>query len=205
MWSDETASVRSRSNTATGCGARWPATAAACRPTTCCCTLCSPEDICIRVTAFNRGPEAANLHIMPHLWFRNTWSWTDPRLSEPTIEVGPAHKQYVSLIADDSTGPPLRNLQFQYSLGRRYLYGDSEGQPLFTNNETICSRIHTCDERCPSQYVKDAFHRYIIHGEACVNPEQTGTKACIHYSYEVPASGSVVLRIRLVRISCLVL
>ena len=116
--------------------------------------------------------------------------WTDPRLSEPTIEVGPAHKQYVSLIADDSTGPPLRNLQFQYSLGRRYLYGDSEGQPLFTNNETICSRIHTCDERCPSQYVKDAFHRYIIHDEACVNPEQTGTKACIHYSYEVPASGS---------------
>ena len=157
----------------------------------------SPEDICMRVEAFNRGPEPAALHILPHLWFRNTWAWTHPRLSEPIIEVGPAQKQHVSLLADESKGPPIRNLQFPYNLGRRYLYGDGGGEPLFTNNETNCARIHTCDEGCPSRYVKDAFHRHIIHGENCVNPQQQGTKACIHYSYEVPASGSVVLRMRL--------
>ncbi len=77
----------------------------------------SPEDICIRIEAFNRGPEAAELHIIPHLWFRNTWAWTDPRGSEPTIEKGPSGKDHVSLLADDSNGPHLENLQFRYSLG----------------------------------------------------------------------------------------
>ncbi len=142
----------------------------------------SPEDICIRIEIFNRGAEAAKLHLFPHLWFRNTWAWSDPRGGEPTIRVGPGSDDYVSLLADDSTAPPLENLQFRYGLGRRYLYSATGGEPLFTNNETNCSRLHGPHECSSTPYVKDAFHRYIIHGEPCVNPQQVGTKACIHYT-----------------------
>src|ERR1700758_2834012 len=70
-----------------------------------------PEDICIRIEAFNRGPEAARLHILPHLWFRNTWAWTNPPGSEPSITGSPLGGKPVSLIADDSTAPPIPNLQ----------------------------------------------------------------------------------------------
>ncbi len=156
----------------------------------------SPEDICIRIEAFNRGPDAAELHIIPHVWFRNTWAWTEPRGGEPAIEKGPSGKDHVSLLADDSNGPHLDNLQFRYSLGRRLLYGPSDGELLFTNNETNVARVYGTAGK-PNLYAKDAFHRYIVNGEACVNPNQSGTKACIHYSHSVPAQGSVVLRLRL--------
>ncbi len=156
----------------------------------------SPEDVCIRLEAFNRGPEAASLHILPHLWFRNTWAWTTPRRSQPVIELGPGVDDDVSIVADDSKGPRLENLPFRYNLGQRYLYCPKGGEILFTNNDTNATR---CFGAAPDgNYVKDAFHRYIIHGEACVNPEQVGTKACIHYSHQVPAQGSVVLQLRLV-------
>jgi len=157
----------------------------------------SPEDICIRVEAFNRGPEAAELHILPHLWFRNTWAWSDPRKSEPTIAKGPAGKSYLSLLADDSQGPPLENLQFSYRLGRRYLYGPPGGELLFTNNETNATRLYGSAQN-PTPYVKDAFHRYLVNGEACVNREQVGTKACLHYLHKIAAQGCEVLHLRLV-------
>jgi len=157
----------------------------------------SPEDICIRIEAFNRGPEPATLHLLPHLWFRNTWAWTDPPGSEPIIQAGPGNTKCVSLIADDSTASSLENLQFRYKLGRRYLYGDGGCELLFTKNETNCSRLHGPEATNSTPYVKDAFHRYIVNGEACVNPQRVGTKACIHYSLEVPASDSTVLRLRL--------
>ena len=156
----------------------------------------SPEDICIRLEAFNRGPEAAELHVLPHLWFRNTWAWTHPRGSEPEIKLGHSGRDYRSLLADDSNGPRLENLAFHYNLGRRYLYGPDGGEALFTNNETNTARLYGSTDGC-SAYVKDAFHRCIIHGEACVSPEQAGTKACIHYSYQVASQASVVLRLRL--------
>ena len=157
----------------------------------------SPDDICIRVEAFNRGPEPATLHLLPHLWFRNTWAWTDPPGSQPVIQAGPGNAKYGSLIADDSTSSSLENLQFHYHLGTRHLYGDSGGELLFTNNETNRSRVFGPDATNSSPYVKDAFHRYIVDGEACINPQRVGTKACIHYSREVPALGSTVLRLRL--------
>ena len=156
----------------------------------------SPEDICIRLEAFNRGPEAAGLHILPHLWFRNTWAWSNPRRGEPVIELGSETRDDVSILADDSKGPRLENLPFRYNLGRRYLYSPKGGEMLFTNNETNVERCFGAPH--DGTYVKDAFHRYVIHGEACVNPNQVGTKACVHYSYDVPAQGSVVLRLRLV-------
>jgi hypothetical protein len=78
----------------------------------------APEDICIRIEAFNRGPEAASLRILPHLWFRNTWAWSNPLGQEPSIVCGWAGNTHIMLVADDSNAPPIPNLQFPYSLGQ---------------------------------------------------------------------------------------
>ncbi len=159
----------------------------------------SPEDICIRVEAFNRGPDAAELHVLPHLWFRNTWSWTEPPSGTPTIrtEQRPAAKEHATLVADDSTAKPLQNIQLQYALGRRYLYAAAGGELLFTDNETNSSRLYGPSVMNRTPYVKDAFHRHIVNGEASVNPRQLGTKACVHYRSQVTAGGSMVWRLRL--------
>ena len=156
----------------------------------------SPEDICIRVEVFNRGPDAAEFHFLPHLWFRNTWSWTDPPSGEPTIQPGIAN-QHLTLMADDSTAKPLENIQLQYALGPRFLYAPSGGESMFTNNETNAFRLYGPSAVNRSPYVKDAFHRYVVNGEQCVNPRQLGTKACIHYRCEVAGKSSVSFRLRL--------
>jgi hypothetical protein len=154
------------------------------------------EDICIRIEAFNRGPETATLHLLPHLWFRNTWAWTDPPSSEPIIAVESSGQGPIILVADDLNIVQLRNLQFPYSLGQRYLYAPAGGEAFFTDNESNAVRLYGCStNRKP--HVKDAFHRHLIHGENCVNPARRGTKSCIRYSYQVPARESVVLRMRL--------
>ncbi len=157
----------------------------------------SPEDFCIRIEAFNRGPRAAELHFLPHLWFRNTWSWMDPPGSKPAIRCGEAGGQHQTLIADDSTAKPLENIQLQYALGPRYLYAPSDGKPLFTDNETNAAHLYGPSAVNHSPYVKDAFHRYVVNGEFCINRRQIGTKACIHYQGRVAAGGSIVWRLRL--------
>ena len=157
----------------------------------------SGEDLCIRIEAVNRGPDAAPLHILPHLWFRNIWSWTDPPGKAPVILEGPTAEGAVSLIADDSGAERLKNLPFDYRLGKRYLYAEANGQPLFTDNETNAQRLFGVPNTNP--YCKDAFHRAIVNGDqGAVHPDRTGTKSCLHYQYTVPAGGSVVLRLRLV-------
>jgi hypothetical protein len=153
------------------------------------------EDVCIRIEAFNRGPETAELHLIPHLWFRNTWAWTDPRTSEPRIMLADG-ADGVALMADDSNAQALRNLQFQYALGERYLYGPGGGRALFTDNESNNVRLYGCAGN-PREHVKDAFHRHIVNGETSVNAGHVGTKACIDYRYRVAAGGSAVLRMRL--------
>jgi hypothetical protein len=158
----------------------------------------SPEDICIRIEAINRGPEAAELHLLPHLWFRNNWTWTDPPTAEPAIRLGKNEntRDHITVIADDSHATSLRNLQFPYSLGPHYLYAPQGGRPLFTGNENNAVRLYGCaDNRKP--YVKDAFHRQIVNHENSVNPAQTGTKSCIQYSQAIPPGKSMVLRLRL--------
>jgi len=82
----------------------------------------SPEDLVIRVTIHNRGPDAAPIHLLPHLWFRNTWTWSEPSGLEPRIELGPTGPEFVSLLADDRTATPPRSLLFKYCLGPLYLY-----------------------------------------------------------------------------------
>ena len=156
----------------------------------------STEDLCIRIEAFNRGPESAPLHVLPQLWFRNTWSWTDPPGPPRVILEARATDEAIGLIADDTDSERLKNLPFDYQLGKRYLYGQAGGQALFTDNETNEMRLYGI----PSiyRYTKDAFHRAIVNGEQeAVNPKQTGSKACFHYHYLVPACGSVVVRLRL--------
>ncbi len=154
------------------------------------------EDICIKIEAFNRGPEDAPLHIIPHLWFRNTWAWTDPRDAEPSIYPGPPAGDCETLIASDCSAQIVKNLAFSYNLGPRYLYADG-GEMLFTNNDTNPSRAPVVGAPPSQPYYKDGFHRYIVNGEAAINPARTGTKACFHYNLTVPAGGSVVVRLRL--------
>jgi hypothetical protein len=156
----------------------------------------SPEDICIRIEVFNRGAESAPLHILPHLWFRNTWAWTNPPASEPTILRAAAGKNNIGLIADDSAGPPIPNLQFPYSLGKYYLYAPVGGDVVFTDNETNAPRVYGLWAANRKPHAKDAFHRYIVNGEQCVKYEG-GTKSCVHYRYDIGADESVVLRLRL--------
>jgi hypothetical protein len=157
----------------------------------------NPEDIAIRITAHNRGPEAAPLHILPHLWFRNIWSWHREREPEPTIRPGPKGRGYVSLVADNRNEKLPIAIPVQYALGVRTLYGPTGGTLLFTNNETNLPRVYGEGNHNHTPYVKDAFHRHIIQGEDCVNPEQVGTKATLHYKFDVPAHESVTLYLRL--------
>jgi hypothetical protein len=157
----------------------------------------SPEDICIRIEAVNRGPEEADLHILPQLWFRNLWAWVSEAGPEPTIQPGPKRASFVSLQADmGDTRMPL-SIPVHYELGRCFLYGPAEGAMLFTNNETNMPRVYGIGRVNRSPFVKDAFHRSLIHGEPCTNPANVGTKSTLHYRFRVPARGSAELRLRL--------
>ena len=155
----------------------------------------SPEDLCIRIEVCNRAEEAAEIHLVPQIWFRNTWAWGKSRGPMPMIQAGPSATGYLSIESDDSNADPLPNLPFEYRVGKRYLYGPEGGEVLFTNNETNNEKLY--GGRNVSPYVKDAFHRHICQGEAgAVNPEQAGTKACFRYQMTVPPGGSEVLLLR---------
>jgi hypothetical protein len=158
----------------------------------------NPEDLCIRIEAFNRGPEAAPLHILPHFWFRNIWSWNGQPAPEPIIQLGVDSPDLVSLVADDAKLRLPISIPVHYRLGRRTLYGPGDGLPLFTDNETNMPRVYGPGSVNRKPYVKDAFHRWIIQGEPCVNPDQVGTKAALHYRFDAVEPGrSVVVRLRL--------
>ncbi|HVV72988.1 MAG TPA: glucosidase, partial [Verrucomicrobiae bacterium] len=143
----------------------------------------APEDILVRITAVNRGPEAADLDVLPTLWFRNTWSWGN---GSQKPELRPA-KQLPNTIR-----------AWHRELGEFYLYADGNPQFLFTENETNQQRIFQTTNATP--YVKDGIHNYLIHGEAgAVNPNHVGTKAGIHFHAAIPAQGQAVFQVRLTR------
>ncbi len=154
-----------------------------------------PDDICIKIEAFNRGKVAAPLHIIPQLWFRNQWSWGPER--GPVPEIKEEKDDVLCLVADDRNLESPRYLLFDYHLGERYFYAPLDGNVLFTHNDTNHQVIYDKPNETP--FVKDAFHRYVIEGEKeAVNANQTGTKAGIHYFYPSVAAGkSVVVLFRL--------
>jgi hypothetical protein len=157
----------------------------------------SPDDLVIRIEAFNRGPEPAALHVLPHLWFRNNWSWGPQRQPAPEIRLGEV-RTFLPLRACRVRLGPGPKIPFEYLLGPYTLYAPAGGEPLFTDNETNRARKQGPGRPSPSPYAKDAFHRRIVHRERCTNPGHVGSKAAIHYRFDsVPAGGSVVLRLRL--------
>jgi hypothetical protein len=145
----------------------------------------SPSDLLVRITAHNRGPEAAELHLLPTLWFRNTWSWPGGG-TKPVIRRAGA-----GVIAAAHTDELFRG-----SLGNHFLYCGGGPTLLFTENETNAERLFGSPNASP--YVKDAFHSLVVGGRAdAVNPAMAGTKSAAHYRATVEGGGSALFQLRL--------
>ena len=155
------------------------------------------EDIVISIQVFNRGPEAAPIHLIPQLTFRNTWGWGEVPGAEPVIRPGPSGQGWSSVVASDEGVQLLSNLPFSYTLGNRYLYASDRTEMLFTDNETNMPRVYGPGAQSRKPYVKDGLHRFLINGEPTVNPEQVGTKCGMHARYDVPSGGNITLTLRL--------
>ncbi|MGB9465616.1 MAG: hypothetical protein WBR10_10930 [Candidatus Acidiferrum sp.] len=141
------------------------------------------EDILIKITAFNRGPEAAMLHLLPSLWFRNTWSWGKD-LRRPSVQRATS--------VPDSVCAELQHWQY----GKRWLLCAGQPELLFTENETNYARLFNSKNRSP--YVKDAFHEYVIRSnKSAVNPQQTGTKMAAYYQMQLGPGQVETLKLRL--------
>jgi len=143
-----------------------------------------PDDVLMRIRVHNRGPEAAPLHVLPTVWFRNTWSWS-------------GETDRPSLVAMGDAPPGCSLLQVNSSqYGARWLYADAAPEVLFTENETNVERLF--GHAAPGRHFKDGINDRIVHGRLeAVNPAGQGTKAAAHYRLEVPAGGQVELRLRL--------
>ncbi|HEV2388381.1 MAG TPA: hypothetical protein VGS20_14135 [Candidatus Acidoferrales bacterium] len=145
----------------------------------------SAEDILIRLTAANRGPDAATLHLLPTIWFRNVWSWNNVR-ERPVLAADPP-----------AGGPNTRTIRLEHQhYGRRWLIAEGLPDLLFTENETNSERLWGSPNR--SSYVKDAFHDFLIAGRAAaVNPAATGTKAAAWRKETIAPGASFCWRLRL--------
>ena len=143
----------------------------------------TPQDVLINITIWNRGPAAASLHVLPTVWFRNTWSWSDGA-DRPTLKRADGVKGASVAVASHA------------QLGERFLYCEGNVPLLFTENETNNERLFGVPNRMP--YVKDGVNNYIVHGQtAAVNPAETGTKTCAHYEVEVGSGECKIIKLRL--------
>src|SRR5262245_44346498 len=139
------------------------------------------EDVLIKISVHNRGPETAALHVLPTLWFRNRWSWHS-NVERPLLNQVGASGGVVKVV---DTG-----------LGERYLYCEGDTTLLFTENETNTERIFRVPNRSP--YVKDSINNYLVNGQRdAVNPDKKGTKAAAHYHLSVGPGECQVVRLRL--------
>ena len=147
----------------------------------------TPEDLLWRLTIINHGPDAAPLFVLPSLWFRNTWAWGNER--EATMKMPSISRE------DDFLRVRHENLgNFRFYAEASACEGEMEW--LFTENESNTQDLFGVKNATP--YVKDAFHRYLIHGDQhAVSPEQIGTKAAALLRLMMPAGASVVIRCRL--------
>jgi hypothetical protein len=138
----------------------------------------APDDILAQISICNRGSEAATIHVLPQLWFRNTWSWSEPN-EKPSL----AAQSDGSIVAHHA------------SLGAYYLYAEPKHELLFCENDTNVELLYGVKAR---GYFKDAFHEYLVHGNhEVVNPLRRGTKAAVHYVLKTPAGEPVRIRLRL--------
>jgi hypothetical protein len=146
----------------------------------------SPEDILIQITAYNRGAEAAELHVLPTLWFRNDWaSWIARPAEKPMLgEIdGPAGTSTIGAAHAE--------------LGAYHLYCEGTAPLLFTENSTNHAKLHL-DYPDAGPYLKDGLNDYVVHGRReAVNPERQGTKAAAHHRLTVGPGGSGTVRLRL--------
>ncbi len=143
----------------------------------------TPEDILIQISVANRGPNAATLHVLPTLWFRNTWAWgeggTKPSLKEVTF------KKADHAVA--ASGP---------GVGERYMYFQGDQELLFTENDTNKQRIFGTPN--DTSFVKDGINNYIVNGDSgAVNPKHEGTKVAAHYPLNIGAGKTATIRLRL--------
>ncbi|PYY01301.1 MAG: glucosidase, partial [Acidobacteria bacterium] len=141
------------------------------------------EDILIRITAWNRGPETARLHLLPTIWFRNLWSWKDdPEQIKPKLE----------RMADVQGMPLMRVYHPQY--GERWLFAEGSPQLLFTENESNLRRLFNAPNR--GFYQKDGINDYVVKAQRYrINAEQTGTKASAYYDLEIAPGESAVVKL----------
>jgi hypothetical protein len=141
------------------------------------------EDLIVKITAVNRGPESATIHLLPHLWFRNTWTrW--PSTAKPSLKQLPDKDDWKVVAASHP------------QLGERYLYYEGNVPVLFTENETNNERIFGTSNLSP--YVKDGINNYVVAETlSAVNPERTGTKSAAHYQLTLEAGKTATVRLRL--------
>ncbi|MEB3295842.1 MAG: glucosidase, partial [Synechococcales bacterium] len=143
----------------------------------------TPDDILIQISVSNRGPEARTLHLLPTLWFRNTWSW-EHGVAKPRLQAVPSSEGQSVIHASHP------------SLGDRWLTCEPGADLLFTENETNTDRVFGFPNT--GQYYKDGFHDYVIQGQqAAINPDQLGTKAAAHYIRVIGAGETQTLHLRL--------
>ena len=141
------------------------------------------EDILITITAHNRGPEKAELHILPTLWFRNIWSWNDQAAQPSLARVLGSHDARVVEVSHET-------------YGKRWLLCAGTPELLFTDNETNNERLFGVPNR--SRFVKDGINNYIVHRALeAVNPEERGTKCAVHYPLHLDRGASANIRLRL--------
>lgn len=147
----------------------------------------SPEDILIQISVTNRGTEKHQLHVLPTLWFRNTWSWGYPNENKP----------FLKQIKSDSDLSVVQAFSSDRNFGKRWLYCQGAKEVLYTENETNKARFGWGEN---SSYVKDGINDYITscgRNEKAVNPNQEGTKASAHYQLEIDAGETKIVRLRL--------
>jgi hypothetical protein len=150
----------------------------------------APDDLLIRISATNRGPDPAALHLLPTLWFRNTWSWGRDAW-RPVLVAGKGADEPAPGEAKTSV---IRSRH--RDLGAFDLHCEGADALLFTENETNDVRLFGTPNASP--FVKDAFHRYVVEGDqAAVNPARTGTKAAAHYVCTIGPGATTTVRLRL--------
>ena len=145
----------------------------------------SPEDILVKITVYNRGPEPANVNVLPTLWFRNVWSWGD-KLQKPDLQQIEGTDSHVVIKVDHSE-------LIEYNL-----YCEGKPALLFTDNETNSERVFGTPNQVP--FVKDGINNYIVYGNnEAVNANNNGTKAAANYSVTIEPGKSAVVRLRLTK------